>query len=66
MLLAPGLGMRWILRRGSPKSGFRYTDDRGKRVTSRRHMDRIEALVIPPAWRDVHIATSPASAVQAL
>jgi DNA topoisomerase-1 len=28
-------------------------------------VERIERLVIPPAWRDVHIATSPASAVQA-
>jgi DNA topoisomerase-1 len=34
-------------------------------VTSRAQLDRIAALVIPPAWRDVHIATSPASAVQA-
>jgi DNA topoisomerase-1 len=55
----------WILRRGSPQSGFRYVDERGKRVTARRQLDRIAGLVIPPAWKDVHIATSPASAVQA-
>jgi DNA topoisomerase-1 len=56
---------RWILRRGSPKSGFRYIDDRGKRVTSAAQLERIARLVIPPAWKDVHIAASPASAVQA-
>src|SRR5690349_4339842 len=58
------MAQRWILRRGSPKSGFRYVDERGKRVGAGQ-LERIEALVIPPAWRDVHIATSPASAVQA-
>jgi DNA topoisomerase-1 len=56
---------RWILRRGSPKSGFRYVDQLGRRVTAARQLDRIEALVIPPAWKDVHIAASPASSVQA-
>ena len=59
------MAQRWILRRGSPKSGFRYVDQLGKRITAARHLQRIEALVIPPAWRDVHIAVSPTSAVQA-
>ena len=56
---------RWILRRGSPSGGFRYVDERGKRVANRRQLERIRALVIPPAWKDVHIATSPSSSVQA-
>src|ERR1044072_7868904 len=59
------MAQRWILRRGSPKSGFRYVDARGKRVTARGQLERIQGLVIPPAWKEVHIATSPASAVQA-
>jgi DNA topoisomerase-1 len=59
------MAQRWLLRRGTPQRGFRYVDERGKRVTARRQLERIAALVIPPAWRDVHIATSPASAVQA-
>lgn len=59
------MSQRWILRRGSPRSGFRYVDDSGTRVTDRRLLARVAALVIPPAWRDVHIATSGASSVQA-
>jgi DNA topoisomerase I len=59
------MAQRWILRRGTPKSGFRYVDERGKRIAARATLQRIEALVVPPAWRDVHIAASPASAVQA-
>jgi DNA topoisomerase-1 len=58
------MAQRWILRRGSSQSGFRYVDERGRRVT-RSVRARIERLVIPPAWRDVHIATSATSAVQA-
>jgi hypothetical protein len=32
---------RWILRRGTPRSGFRYVDERGKRVMARAHIERI-------------------------
>lgn len=59
------MAQRWILRRGSPRGGFRYIDQTGRRVTTARQLDRIEALVIPPAWKDVHIAISPTSSVQA-
>src|SRR4051812_15745942 len=59
------MAQRWILRKGTPKSGFRYVDERGRRVASATQLERIAQLVIPPAWRDVHIASSPASAVQA-
>jgi DNA topoisomerase I len=59
------MSQRWILRRGSPRSGFRYVDDAGRRVTDRRQLARIGALVIPPGWRDVHVASTAASSVQA-
>src|SRR5688572_32682400 len=59
------MAQRWILRRGSARSGFRYVNERGKRIATPRDLERIRALVIPPAWTDVHIATSPAQAVQA-
>src|SRR3954470_9199048 len=59
------MSQRWILRRGTQRSGFRYVDESGKRIADRRQLARIAALVIPPAWRDVHIAASAASSVQA-
>jgi DNA topoisomerase-1 len=55
---------KWILRKGTKKSGFRYVDAKGKAVTSREILERIDALRIPPAWREVHIAATPRSAIQ--
>lgn len=45
----PGFGRR---KRGS---GFQYIDSRGRGLKSPRKLERIEALVIPPAWHDVWI-----------
>jgi DNA topoisomerase I len=53
---------RWILRLGTPKSGFRYTLD-GRPVRA-GVVQRIKALVIPPAWRDVHISVDPRANIQ--
>lgn len=55
----------WIERQGTKRSGFRYVDAHGRLVRDRRVLARIDALRVPPAWRDVHIAVSPASAIQA-
>lgn len=55
---------KWILRKGTKKSGFRYVDSKGKAVSSRETLERIDALRIPPAWREVHVADSPRSAIQ--
>ena len=54
-----------ILRRGTPARGFRYEREGGGAVRDRRTLARIDALRIPPAWRDVHIAASPRAAIQA-
>lgn len=54
----------WIRREGS-KTNFRYLHADGRPVRDARTLERIRALVIPPAWRDVHIATSPRAAIQA-
>ncbi len=53
----------WILRKGS-KRAFRYERE-GRAVRDARTLQRIRALVIPPAWTDVHIAASASHAVQA-
>jgi DNA topoisomerase-1 len=39
--------------------------DAGARVTSRRVLDRIVALRVPPAYADVHIAVDPRASIQA-
>ena len=54
----------WILREGS-KASFRYRRSDGRLVRDARTLERIRMLAIPPAWRDVHIASSPRAAVQA-
>jgi DNA topoisomerase-1 len=59
------MALRWITRHGSKRSGFRYTDPDGRPVRDRRTLARIGILRVPPAWHNVHIAASPATAVQA-
>jgi DNA topoisomerase-1 len=56
---------RWILRKGSKANGFRYVDARGAPLRDRSTRARIDALRIPPAWTDVHIAPSARAAIQA-
>jgi DNA topoisomerase I len=54
-----------IRRLGSPKSGFRYRRPDGSAV-SRAERERIQALVLPPAWTEVYVSGAPSSAVQAI
>jgi DNA topoisomerase-1 len=56
---------RWIVRRGTPKRGFTYISHAGRVVRDRSTIARIDALRIPPAWRDVRIAASANASVQA-
>ena len=52
------------IRRRRVGRGFRYETSDGKRVDGAT-LKRIRALVIPPAWRDVWIASDPLSHLQA-
>jgi DNA topoisomerase-1 len=52
-----------IRRRGSTR--FTYVDERTNRPASKRNLERIHALAVPPAWSDVWIATDPGSHLQA-
>lgn len=56
---------KWIRRLGSARKGFRYVDQDERVVRDKRTLARIDALRVPPAWREVHIAASPRSAIQA-
>src|SRR5438445_5888529 len=52
-------------RREGSRGRFRYVDARGNRITDEEKLERIKSLVIPPAWKDVWIAGSASSKLQA-
>ncbi|HVE99475.1 MAG TPA: DNA topoisomerase IB [Mycobacteriales bacterium] len=57
---APGIARRRVGR------GFGYVDADGRRVTDADVLDRIRALVLPPAWTDVWICADPNGHIQAV
>lgn len=59
------MASNWIRRLGSARGGFRYLDANDRPVRDTRTLARIDGLRIPPAWRGVHVAASPRSAIQA-
>lgn len=59
--MARGIGWR---REGSKRS-FRYVDADGRRITDPVQLERIRALAIPPAWKDVWISPGARSKLQA-
>jgi DNA topoisomerase-1 len=56
---------RWIARKGTAKSGFRYVTPEGRALKDARALARVTRLRVPPAWRDVHIAVDARRAIQA-
>ena len=52
-------------RRVGSRGHFRYEDARGNPITDEERLERIAALVIPPAWKDVWISPSPTAKLQA-
>jgi DNA topoisomerase-1 len=55
--------MGWS-RQGS-KRRFRYVDAAGREITDEAKLERIAALAIPPAWKDVWIAPNARAKLQA-
>jgi DNA topoisomerase-1 len=47
------------------KGAFRYYDSRGKRITDDGKLARVEALAIPPAWKEVSIPPIATAKLQA-
>jgi DNA topoisomerase-1 len=47
------------------KGSFRYLDSRAREIRDAATIERIERLAIPPAWKDVWIASRPRSKLQA-
>ena len=58
------MARKWIVREGSKTKGFRYRGPTGHALTDGAQLERINALRIPPAWRDVHVSTDPRAAIQ--
>ena len=56
---APGISRR---RRGR---GFEYLDSEGERIDDPEVLERIAALAIPPAWREVWVCMDPRGHLQA-
>lgn len=54
----------WLVRQGKQRGRFTYASANGKAVGAAR-VAQIDALAIPPAWTDVHIAASERAAIQA-
>ncbi len=52
-------------RRAGSKGRFRYLDGRGERIEDPVKVERIERLVIPPAWKDVWISPRAGAKLQA-
>jgi DNA topoisomerase I len=52
-------------RRAGSKGRFRYLDGRGNPIGDPAKIERIEALVIPPAWKDVWISPRAGAKLQA-
>jgi len=61
---APVARKGWWTRVGSRRH-FRYLDGRGKRITDPAKLERIQALAIPPAWKEVWISPRPTAKLQA-
>jgi DNA topoisomerase-1 len=63
-------GLRYVsdrspgIRRRRAGKGFSYTGPEGKRLTDPAEIQRIRALVIPPAWTDVWICSDPNGHIQ--
>lgn len=56
----------WWRRRGSKSKGFFFTNAAGGKITDTAALERIQALVLPPAWRHVRISPYGGGALQAV
>lgn len=70
--LAKRVALRYVnltdpgIRRVKSGTGFHYVGPSGRAVRSKATLDRIQALAIPPAWREVWISRDPRGHLQAL
>jgi DNA topoisomerase I len=65
-IIEKGRRAHWWRRLGSMRRGFYYADADGSRITNAEQLERIRALVIPPAWKHVRISPSAGGRLQAV
>jgi DNA topoisomerase-1 len=53
------------IRRQRRGRGFSFHEEDGERITDEETLERIRALAIPPAWKDVWVCTDPRGHIQA-
>lgn len=63
-MICKGRRAKWLERKGGKASGFRYVDCNGEQITDESTLERIKALVIPPAWTHVRICPSASGRLQ--
>jgi DNA topoisomerase I len=63
--ITAGVARKGGWKRVGSRRHFRYVDGRGRRITDAAKLERIEALVIPPAWKDVWISPRATAKLQA-
>lgn len=54
-----------IFRKGAPGK-FKYEDHKGNKITDEAALERIQKLVLPPAWKDVWISPKKNGYLQAI
>jgi DNA topoisomerase I len=57
---------RLMWTRKGTRRPFRYFDAKGRRIRDPEILERLDALAIPPAWKDVRIAPGPRAKLQAV
>ena len=63
-IIAKGRRAKWWERRGGRSTGFKYVDAAGRPIKGQTELERINSLVIPPAWKHVRICPSPSGRLQ--
>lgn len=63
-MIIKGRRAKWLERKGGKATGFRYVDCDGKQIADEATLERIKAMVIPPAWMSVRICPSPSGRLQ--
>ena len=66
LAIEKGKRSKWWRRMGSMSRGFYYVASDGGKINDPEHVERIQSLVIPPAWKNVRISPTQGGRLQAV